>query len=115
MYRKSDRQNESKNESPQRQSHAVLYPLALGTHVQFKVHSGLASRSGVSLGQILDDGEAKRRPSGQTVGWMKMKLGTEVGLGPGHIVLDGDPAPPPLKGQSPQLWSMSVAAKRLDG
>ena len=23
---------------------------------------------------------------GQTVGWIKMKLGTEVGLGPGHIV-----------------------------
>ena len=27
-----------------------------------------------------------------------MKLGMQVGLGPGHIVLDGDPAPPPLKG-----------------
>jgi len=24
-----------------------------------------------------------------------MKFDTEVGLGPGHIVLDGDPAPPP--------------------
>jgi len=24
---------------------------------------------------------------GQTVGWIKMQLGTEVGLGPGHIVL----------------------------
>jgi len=24
-----------------------------------------------------------------------MALGTEVGLGPGHIVLDGNPAPPP--------------------
>ena len=23
-----------------------------------------------------------------------MKLGTEVGLSPGHIMLDGDPAPP---------------------
>jgi len=32
---------------------------------------------------------------GQTVGWIKMKLGTQVGLGPGHIVLDGDPAPLP--------------------
>jgi len=31
---------------------------------------------------------------GQTVRWIKMKLGTEVGLGPGHIVSDGDPAPP---------------------
>jgi len=27
-----------------------------------------------------------------------MKLGTQVGLGLGHIVLGGDPAPPPLKG-----------------
>jgi len=30
---------------------------------------------------------------GQMVGWIKMPLCTEVGLG-GHIVLDGDPAPP---------------------
>jgi len=30
-----------------------------------------------------------------------MKLGVQVGLGPGHIVLDGDPAPPPLKRHSP--------------
>jgi len=30
---------------------------------------------------------------GQTVGWVRMPLGTEVGLGPGDIVLDGDPAP----------------------
>jgi len=38
---------------------------------------------------------------GQTVGWIKMKLGTQVGLGPGHTVLDGDPTPPAPKGQSP--------------
>jgi len=37
---------------------------------------------------------------GQTIGWIKMKLGIEVGLGPGHIVLDGDPAAP-QKGHSP--------------
>ena len=30
---------------------------------------------------------------GQTVEWIKMPLGMEVGLGPGHNVLDGDPAP----------------------
>jgi len=32
---------------------------------------------------------------GQKAGWMKMSLGMEVGLGlgPGHIVLDGDSAP----------------------
>ena len=35
---------------------------------------------------------------GQTVGWTKMPLGVEVGLGPGHIVLDGDPAPPAERG-----------------
>ena len=29
---------------------------------------------------------------------MNLKLGKLVGLGPGHIVLDGDPAPPPPKG-----------------
>jgi len=34
---------------------------------------------------------------------MKMKHGTQVGLGPGHIVLDGDSAPPPTKGYSPQF------------
>ena len=32
---------------------------------------------------------------GQTVGRIKMKLGIPVGLGPGHIVLGGDPAPLP--------------------
>jgi len=33
-----------------------------------------------------------------------MPLGMEVGLGPGHIVLDGDPATPPRKrGHSPQF------------
>jgi len=44
-----------------------------------------------------------------------MKLRTKVGLGPGHIVLDGKPAPLPLKGHCPQFSPMSVATKRLDG
>jgi len=30
-------------------------------------------------------------------GWIKMKLGMHVGLGPGHIVLDGDQLPLPQK------------------
>jgi len=30
---------------------------------------------------------------GQTVRSIRMPLGTEVGLGPGHIVLGGEPAP----------------------
>jgi len=40
---------------------------------------------------------------GQTVGRIKMKLGMQVCLGPGHIVLGGDPAPSPLKGTGPQF------------
>ena len=50
---------------------------------------------------------------GQTVGWIKMKLGMQVGLGPGHIVLDGDPASPPQRGTAPNYHHMSVVAKRL--
>ena len=38
---------------------------------------------------------------GQTAGWIKMPLDMEVGLGPGHTVLDGDPSPP--KGHGPQF------------
>jgi len=30
---------------------------------------------------------------GQTAAWIKMALGMEVGIGPDHIVVDGDPAP----------------------
>jgi len=43
---------------------------------------------------------------------MNTPLGTEVDLGLGHIVLDGDPAPPPAKGaqQPPSLRPMSIVA-----
>jgi len=38
-----------------------------------------------------------------------MALGMEVGLGPGHIVLDGDhAAPSPKRGQSPLQFSAHV-------
>jgi len=40
---------------------------------------------------------------GQTAGWIKMALDMEVGLGPGHIVLGGDPAPLSKRGPSPQF------------
>jgi len=51
---------------------------------------------------------------GQTVGWIKMPFGTEVGLGPGHVVLDGDPAPPRKGAQQPPTFRpMSIVAKRL--
>ena len=38
---------------------------------------------------------------GQTVGWIKMPLGTEVGLGPGHIVLHWDQLTPTKRGTAP--------------
>jgi len=40
--------------------------------------------------------------SGQTVGWIKMKLGMKVGLDPRHprLSLDGDLVLPPRKGHS---------------
>ena len=37
---------------------------------------------------------------GETAGWIKMQLGTDVGLSPGHTVL-GDPAPLPKGAQPP--------------
>ena len=53
----------------------------------------------------------------QTAGWMKMPLGVEVGLGPDHIVLGGDPAPPfpRQKQDTPNFSRMSVVDKRLYG
>jgi len=52
---------------------------------------------------------------GQMVGWVKMKLGTEVSLGPGDTVLDGYVASRPQKGHNPQFWPMSIVVKWLDG
>jgi len=43
---------------------------------------------------------------GHMAGWMKTPLGTEADLGPGHIVLDGVPAP--AKGHSSPLFSAHV-------
>ena len=40
-----------------------------------------------------------------------MPLGRKVGLDPSDIVVDGDPAPLPKKGQSPQF--SAHVAKRL--
>ena len=42
---------------------------------------------------------------GQTAKWIKMPLGKKVGLDPGDIVLDGDPALPPKKGAQPPTVS----------
>ena len=55
---------------------------------------------------------------GQMVGWIKIRLGTEVGLAPDDIVLDGDPALPKERGAAaapnfgPCLFRpMSIVAK----
>jgi len=50
---------------------------------------------------------------GQTLGWIKIKLGMEIGLGPGDIVLDGTHLP--KGGQQPPLFGPCIVAKRLDG
>jgi len=42
------------------------------------------------------------------VGRIQMKLGTQVGLSPGHIVLDGDPGPTPPKGHNPPIFRPCV-------
>jgi len=52
---------------------------------------------------------------GQTIGRIKMKLGTEVGFRPGHTVLDGKPAPTKGHSSSSNFRFTSVVAKRLDG
>jgi len=55
---------------------------------------------------------------GQTAGWIKMPLGGKVGLGPGHIVLHGDPSHPHI-GAQPRifglclLWPNGRPAERL--
>ena len=51
---------------------------------------------------------------GQTVGWIKMKLGTEVGLDPSYTVLDGDPAPP-QRGTAPSQFSAHVCCGQMAG
>jgi len=44
-----------------------------------------------------------------------MKLDVQVGLGPGHTVLDGDPALLPKGAEPPNFCPLSVVAKWLDG
>jgi len=48
---------------------------------------------------------------GQTAGWMKMPLGTNVSLDPGRIVLHGEPAPLPKVAHLPCFRPMAIVAK----
>ena len=52
-------------------------------------------------------------PSGQTVRQIKMKLGVQVGLGPGHIVLDGDPAPLPQRAIALCQFSAHICCSQM--
>jgi len=52
---------------------------------------------------------------GQTVGRIKTKLGMQAGLDPGHIVLDGDPAPPLPKGHSPLPIFGHIRCRQMAG
>ena len=52
---------------------------------------------------------------GQTVGRIKMKLGMQVGLGPGRIMLDGDPAPIPQRGTAPPQFSAHISCGQMAG
>jgi len=45
---------------------------------------------------------------GQTVGWIKISLGVEVGLDSGNLVLDGDATPPQKGAQQPPHFSAHV-------
>jgi len=46
---------------------------------------------------------------GQTAGWIKTQLGTEVDLGPGHFALDGFPAAKEAQ-QPPSFRPMPIVA-----
>jgi len=52
---------------------------------------------------------------GQTVRQIKMKLGTHVSLGPGHIVSNGDPAPHKKGHSPPPQFSAHVRCGQMAG
>ena len=50
---------------------------------------------------------------GQMVGWIKIKLDVQVGLGLGHIVLHGDPAPLPQRGGVDPQFSAHICCGQM--
>ena len=50
---------------------------------------------------------------GQTAAWIKMSLGTELGLGASDIVLDWDPAPTGRKGTARQFSAHVCYGQRV--
>jgi len=53
---------------------------------------------------------------GQTARWIKIPFGTKLDMGSGHIVLDGDPTPPPKKkGHSSPQFPVHVYCRQTAG
>jgi len=52
---------------------------------------------------------------GQTAGWIRMPLGMVVGIDPGHIGLDGDPALALKRAQQPPQFSAHVCCDQRAG
>ena len=94
---------------PHADLYAGSYPSSvLARPLQVTVRSMLRDRCTVCLSVTLVY-------CGQTVGWIKIPLGTEVRHSQGFIVLDGDPAPPTERGTAaplPTFPAMSIVAKR---
>jgi len=78
---------------------------------------------GLGPGHIVIDGDTVPLPKkgtapqflahvycGQTGGWIKTPLGTEVDLGPGHFVLDGFPAISERGTAAPSFRPMPIVA-----
>ena len=60
--------------------------------------------------------EHRWHPLFNAVGWIKMPLGTEVGLSPGDFVLHGNPAPLSKKGtQPPPQFSAHLHCGQMAG
>jgi len=85
----------------------LAYFLLFGRTVCKTVHPMLSDRC-LSCPSVLSCLPVTSVHCGQTVGWIQMKLGVQVGLSPGHIVLDGDPAPPHGIGHSSPRFSAHV-------
>jgi len=52
---------------------------------------------------------------GQTAGWIKIPLGSKVDLRRDHIMLDGDPVPPPKRSTAPPHFSAHVCCDQTAG
>ena len=75
--------------------------LVLGFELVFRLGLGLVMTVQILTVQIKIGNQGTAAPNilanvycRQTTGWIKMPFGMEVRVGPDHIVLDGNPAPP---------------------